>query len=94
MPRPWDISAKWQMVVIDDHKRRETFHQRNPGKLVLTFKHVPHEFGRLLAKIGYGQVLTALDPCEFRPICLPYILGTRFNVSYVVGGSLESNNPS
>lgn len=93
LPETVDVSKFWQMVVIDDHNRREKFHQQNPGKLVLSFRHVPNEFGRLLAKIGYGQVLTALDPSEFRPICLPYILGTKINVSFVVGGSLEEQSP-
>ncbi|MGO9057259.1 MAG: HNH endonuclease [Candidatus Binataceae bacterium] len=93
LPESVDISGIWQMVVIDDHKRRETFHQHNPGKLVLKFRHVPNEFGRLLAKIGYGQVLTTFDPSDFRPICVPYILGTKLNVSYVVGGSLEEQKP-
>jgi hypothetical protein len=93
LPETIDVSKVWQMVVIDDHNRRERFHQKNLGKLVLTFRHVPNEFGRLLAKIGYGQVLTTLDPSDFRPICLPYILGTKLNVSFVVGGSLEEQHP-
>jgi len=90
LPEDVDLSPFWEMVVIDDDKRRENFLQQNPGKLVLRFRHVPHEFGRLLTKIGYCQVLTSLDPGDFRPICLPYILGTKTNVSYVVGGSLDA----
>jgi hypothetical protein len=93
LPEDVDISGTWEMVVIDDDKRRNTFHQKNPGKLVLRFRHVPHEFGRLLAKIGYGQILTSLEPSDFRPVCLPYIVGSKTNVSYVVGGSLEDQQP-
>ncbi len=40
----------------------------------------------MLAKIGYGQVLCSLDPSDFEAICLPYILGIKKNVFYIVGG--------
>ena len=93
LPETLDLSPFWEMVIIDDDKRRETFHQQNPGKLVLQFRHVPNEFGRLLVKIGHCQVLTSLDPSDFRPVCLPYILGSKTNVSYVVGGSMEEQTP-
>ena len=88
LPEDVDVSSKWQLAVIDDDKRRKLFLARYPKrKLTLSFRHVPHDFGRLLAKIGYGQVLTQLDPGDFRPICIPYILGQKDNVSHVVGGT-------
>ena len=94
LPEDVDVSRKWELVVIDDDKRREEFLAKCPKrKLTLSFRHVPHDFGRLLAKIGYGQVLTQLDPGDFRPMCLPYILGQKDNVSYVVGGTLEDQAP-
>jgi len=83
----------WEMVVINDDERRIKFLERHPGKLVIKFIHVPDAFGRLLAKIGYGQILTTLDPGDFDPICLPYIIGQKSNVSYVVGGSLDKQQP-
>ena len=64
-----------------------------PKHCTSDFRHVPDAFGRLLAKIGYGQVLTQLDPSDFRPICLPYILGREANVSYVVGGTFDDQAP-
>jgi hypothetical protein len=93
LPETTDISGSWQLVVIDDDARRNAFikkHGRMPG---LSFRHVPDAFGRLLAKIGYCQVLTALDPGDFRPLVLPYITGEKKNVSYVVGkdGSPEAD---
>lgn len=87
LPETTDISGSWQMVVIDDDRRRAEFLKKNDGKLVIKFRHVPQDFGRLLIKIAYCQVLTTLDPGDFRPFCLPYILGTRQNVSYLVGNS-------
>lgn len=88
-----DISKLWKLVMVDDDKRREEFLKKYPVKLSLKFKHVPTEFGRLLAKIGYGQVLTSLDLGDFNPICLPYIMGQKPNVSYVVGGTGEKSVP-
>lgn len=89
-----DLSGAWQPVLIVDKKRCENFFRTNPrNKLVLQFRHVPDDFGRLLAKIGYCQILTMLDLGDFRPICLPYITGEKKNVSYVVGGSLDDQTP-
>jgi hypothetical protein len=93
MPEAVDISSIWELVMIDDDKRRETFLQQYPGKLVLRFRHVPEAFGRLLAKIGYCQVLITFHPNDFRPICLPYILGKKTNISYVVGGTFAAQAP-
>ena len=85
LPETTDISGSWQMVVIDDDARRNAFFKKHGRHAVLTFRHVPDAFGRLLAKIGYCQVLTALDLGDFRPLVLPYITGEKKNVSYVVG---------
>ena len=94
LPADADMSSIWQLVVIDNDKRRENFLAKYPTrKLSLGFRNVPQEFGRLLAKVGYGHVLTQLDPGDFRPICVPYILGREANVSYVVGGTFEEQVP-
>jgi hypothetical protein len=94
LPEHIDISLNWQLVAADDERRRQAFLIANPGRnLTLKFRHVPEAFGQLLAKIGYGQILTQLDLGDFRPICLPYITGEKANVSYIVGGSLEDYAP-
>lgn len=94
LPADVDVSSRWQLVVIDDDQRKKNFLTKYPTrKLSLSFRHVPQDFGRLLAKIGYGHVLTELDPVDFRPICVPYILGHKANVSYVVGGTFEEQVP-
>ena len=89
-----DVSGTWKLVVVDDDRRRQDFLNKHlTRKLTLRFRHVPHEFGRLLAKIGYGHVLTELNPEDFSPICVPYILGHKTNVSYVVGGTMDEQAP-
>ncbi|WP_245452386.1 hypothetical protein [Bradyrhizobium forestalis] len=93
LPEQLDLSAAWRLVVVSDDKRRAEYHERHPGKLALQFRHVPDAFGRLLCKIAYCQVLTALDPGDFRPICLPFITGARTNLSFVVGSSEGKPEP-
>lgn len=93
LPESVDLSYLWQIMMIDDQERRAKFLERYPGKLTLKFRHVPEAFGRLLAKIGYCQILTSLDPVEFRPICLPYIMGVKKNVSFIVGGTMDDQIP-
>lgn len=95
LPETMDISPSWQLVVIDDEIRRDAFFKKQDRHAVLRFRHVPEDFGRLLAKIAYCQVLTALDPGEFRPLILPYITGGKSNLSYLVGstdGAPEADN--
>lgn len=81
-----DQSKIWQFRVVADEERIRAFEAKYPGRLVTRFKHVPDDFARLIAKIGYGQILCSLDPSDFDPICVPYILGTKGNPSYIVGG--------
>ena len=89
-----DVSKLWKFVVIDDDDRRNEFLKKNQSKLVMSFRNVPQEFGQLLCKIAYGQLLTTLDLGDFNPICLPYIMGSKTNVSYIVGGTLEDVLPN
>lgn len=93
LPEDMDISHQWVLKVSDDDDRRERFIQKYKRNPVIGFRHVPYDFGRQLAKIGYGQVLTSLAPSDFTPACLPYILGTKANISYIVGGTTESEPP-
>ncbi len=88
-----DLSKTWKLIVIDDDKRRKKFFDKYKNYPSIQFRHVPDSFGRLLAKIGYCQVLTALDVGDFRPICLPYITGLNKNISFVVGGTFEDQMP-
>ncbi len=88
-----DTSKLWTMVVVSDDQRRNTFIKASTKELRIQFRHVPYEFGQLLAKIAYCQILTQLHPSDFNPICLPYILGIKTNVSHIVGGGSENPSP-
>lgn len=89
-----DTSALWTMDVVDDDKRREDFFKKHGSYPTLKFKNVPQDFGRMLIKIGYGHVLTFLEPEDFNPLCLPYILGEKQNVSHLVGEQTKNVTPS
>jgi hypothetical protein len=94
LPETVDISTAWQFVAIHNQDKAQQFQEKWGVKLTSRFRHVPESFARLLAKIGYCNLLCALDPGDFRPICLPYILGTTKNPSYVVGGTFEIAAPN
>jgi hypothetical protein len=93
MPDTVDMSHRWQMVAVTDDVKAKGFQEKFGVPLTAKFRHMPDSFARLLAKIGYCNLLTMLDPGDFRPICLPYIMGDRKNPSYVVGGRFEIADP-
>jgi len=93
VPESDDTSSSWGMVVVEDEARRGEFLRRYARPLTLRFRHVPSDFGRMLAKIAYCQALTVLEPEDFSALCLPYILGERHNVSYIVGGTPWETEP-
>jgi HNH endonuclease len=88
-PEDLDISGAWQVSAVHDDEKAKGFEEKFGIKHTVKFRHVPISFGRLLAKIGYGQVLWELELDEFRPLVIPYILGTKSNVSYIVGGTFD-----
>lgn len=85
LPPTEDISGSWELVVIDDEARRNRFFERHGYNPTHKFRHVPDAFGRMLSKIAYCQVLTALDLGDFNPLVLPYITGEKQNFSYLIG---------
>jgi len=86
LPNVVDLSAQWEFWSPTDRDKIDRFEKKYGQSPILKFRHVPDSFARLLAKIAYGQILCSLDPGDFRPICLPYILGQKKNPSYIVGG--------
>ncbi len=86
LPETVDLSSTWELVTPTDTDKIERFTAKYGQRPIMSFKNVPDSFARLLAKVAYGQVLCSLDPDDFRPICVPYILGQKKNISYVVGG--------
>jgi hypothetical protein len=94
MPEALDISSLWQFSAITDDEKAKGFEQKFGIKLTAKLRNFPVSFARLIAKIGYGQIVSCLDPADFRPICLPYILGARTNLSYIVGGRMQAAEPN
>lgn len=93
LPEDIDFSEMWRLVTISDHESNVAYEKRFGRPIESSFKHVPYSYGRMLAKIGYGQVLTGFGIDEFEPICVPYILGEKKNISYIVGGSADMRPP-
>ncbi|MDA9425363.1 hypothetical protein [Bradyrhizobium genomosp. I (2014)] len=93
LPDHVDISSAWKLVAISDRDKATAFIQKYDMKVPSRFWHVPDSFARMLAKIGYCHLLTELPVGSFRPICLPYILGTKPNPSFVVGGTFDVAPP-
>jgi hypothetical protein len=89
LPEMVDISAAWKLEMLSDGEKNKEFERMYGMPLTARFRHVPDSFARMLAKVGYGQVLSSLDPGDFRPICVPYVLGDKKNLSYIVGGKLS-----
>ncbi|MCQ1573334.1 hypothetical protein NFO65_21630 [Neorhizobium galegae] len=85
----FDTLPSWTMAVIADSGRQEQFEGKYGFKPAVGFRHQPEEFGQLLLKIGYGQALTHLDRQDFEAICVPYILGMKSNISWLVGTNMQ-----
>lgn len=81
-----DVSGKWGFSTVVDDARLHALENAHHGRVTASFKNVPVSFGRLLAKIGYCQILCSLDTEDFIPLCLPYILGEESNLSHIIGG--------
>ncbi len=92
-PNDLDRSKIWTLEAIADDKKIAEFEDKYPGRLTGKFFNVPDSFARMLIKIGYGQVLTSLDPADFDAICVPYILGKERNLSHIVGARRHSPPP-
>ena len=58
MPETIDISSSWQMVVIDDDKRRQRFLERHPGSLLIRFQERP---GCIWPLTGEDRLLPSAD---------------------------------
>jgi hypothetical protein len=93
LPDSVAVSDRWEFVAVTNEAKAKAFEQRFGVPLTAKFRHMPESFARLLAKIGYCNLLTVLDPGDFRPICLPYIMGDLKNPSYIVGGRFEIAEP-
>ena len=88
-----DRSDSWKLIAVCDDEGLRKFERQHKTKPTMRFRHVPVSFGRMIAKIGYGHILTQLDMGDFEPLILPQILGTNPNVSHLVGCIRENEEP-
>lgn len=94
LPESVDTKARWQLVAIIDETRAAAYTKKYQAKPTSKFRNVSESFGRMLAKVGYCQVLTQLDPGDFDAKCLPYIMGSKPNISHIVGGTFDAVPPN
>lgn len=92
-PENMDHSSNWKFKAIVDQKKLGNFEMKYPGQLTAKIQFNHDSYARLIAKIGYGQIMWSLDPGDFNPICLPYILGEKSNLSYIVGSRKNIPEP-
>ena len=92
-PEDLDTSTGWVLVAVADVAKTKAFEKKFGIPLSFSFRHVPGSFAKLLAKIGYCHILTELELSDFESLCLPYILGQKSNLSYIVGGEFEIPPP-
>lgn len=88
-----DTSKSWTFSAIVDEEKLQKFEKENPGKLTAKLRFNHDSYARFIIKIGYCQILTSLDIDDFRPICLPYILGKKGNHSFILGSNKEPEPP-
>ncbi len=89
----YDSQSQWKLSILNDSDRQKMFEEKYGFKPIVGFRHQPQEFAQLILKIGYGQVLTQFNRREFEPICLPYILGQKTNVSWLIGSEVKKPEP-
>ena len=85
LPEHIDRSNNWTLKAVVDQAKLDAFEAKYPGQLTASMKFSHDSYARLIAKIGFCQVMCSLDPGDFRPICLPYIMGEKSNLSHIVG---------
>ena len=76
LPDTVDVSKAWQFVAITDEAKAKAFEQKFGVPLTARFRHMPESFARLLAKIGYCNLLTVLGPGIFGPSACPTLWAT------------------
>ncbi len=88
-----DTSSRWTFISITDDKKLKEFERKYPGQLSAKLRFNHDSYARLIIKIGYCQILTSLDPSDFRAICLPHILGEESNHSFILGSKQKIDDP-
>lgn len=93
LPETTDRSNTWTFKAIVDQQKLEAFEKKYPGQLTAKMRFNHDSYCRFLEKVAYCQILCSLDPSDFRPICLPYIMGEKTNHSFIVGSRKSIPEP-
>jgi len=93
LPETIDRSHTWTFNAIVDQQKLEAFEKKYPGQLTAKMRFNHDSYCRFLEKVAYCQILCSLDPSDFRPICLPYIIGKKKNHSFIVGSRKSIPEP-
>ncbi len=93
VPKSIDTSCNWQFSVIQDDREMEKFQDKYGKDVTFSFRHVPDQFARTLAKIGYSYAIANIGMEVFKPLAPDLILGREKNLSYLVGGNFELSPP-
>src|SRR5438128_2975295 len=62
MPDTVDMSHRWQLTTVTDDVKAKGFQEKFGVPLTARVRHMPESFARLLARLGYCNVATMLDP--------------------------------
>lgn len=79
---------KWEPIVIFGKQETDDFIKKHHWDRKTSFRAVPVEFARMLAKIAYSYTVAEIGLGSFQPapLILDVIMSRTTNVSYVVGG--------
>ncbi len=62
--------------------------------MAYSFRHVPEQFARMLAKIGHSYAVVTFGLDTFTPLAVETILGQTKNFPMSLAAALTSNLPS
>lgn len=93
LPKSVDTSGGWKFVGIVDNEKMSEFQDKYGKEVTFEFRHVPDQFSRTLAKIGYSYAVANLGVEGFTALAPDFILGKDKNRSYLVGGDPEIPPP-
>lgn len=93
LPKFADISGQWQIVAIQDDEDMNKFQKKYGKDALFEFRHVPEQFAKTIAKIGYSYAVANMGAGVFTPLITDLILNKESNLSYYVGGKFEIDPP-
>jgi hypothetical protein len=89
LPPTVDTAGQWQIVGVADQVELDAFGAKYGKGVTYSFRHVPEQFARTLAKIGHCYAVATFGLDAFQPLAVDTALGRTKNLTYVVGGSFD-----